>query len=367
MSQVHCNKKRQSGQHLKLSDREVLEYLYQVNQKLPKYKRKTQKELAKDLGWSEATLSRELKRGLVKQLSSSLEEYWIYSAQVAQEKVERNWENKGPQLKLGTDHALAAVLENMLLGEKVSGLKPLKYSPEAIVMHFDRKGWPTGLRVCARTIYNYVKGSVFSQVTRLDLPRRGAKSKSGYKRLGKRLHPPEYKRIHERSLEAEARLEAGHWEMDCIESRKTDRTCLLTMIDRQTRECLIFKLGSQTQGAVLRRLNGLERQMGTATFREKFKSITVDNGSEFLNWRAMEKSVFNKEKRTQIYFASAYASWERGSNENLNGFIRYFIPRGTLLKAIKESAIKRLEAFINHYPRKILEGNTALSYGLTRI
>lgn len=76
--------------------------------------------------------------------------------------------------------------------------------------------------------------------------------------------------------------------MDCIESVRYDRTCLLTLVDRLSRECLIFKIGRQSQEAVQRRLNGLERQLGRERFREQFKSITVDNGAEFLNSSLME-------------------------------------------------------------------------------
>ena len=74
MSQIHCNKKRRPGQHLSYEDRKVLEYVYNQNLKRARKDRKTQKEIAEDLGWSPSTLSRELKRGLVRQLSSDLEE-----------------------------------------------------------------------------------------------------------------------------------------------------------------------------------------------------------------------------------------------------------------------------------------------------
>jgi IS30 family transposase len=147
--------------------------------------------------------------------------------------------------------------------------------------------------------------------------------------------------------------------MDCIESVKHDKSCLLTLIDRQGKECLVFKLRRQTQDAVLRRINGLERKLGAQAFREKFKTITLDNGSEFLDWERLEQSVCGTGKRTAIYYAHAYSSWERGSVENLNGFIRYFIPKGTMIKKIKEKEIKRLEEFINNYPRRILGGVSA--------
>ena len=73
-------------------------------------------------------------------------------------------------------------------------------------------------------------------------------------------------------------------------------------------------------------------------------------------------SVYGEGKRTEIYYANAYSAWERGSNENLNGFIRYFIPKGTELKAISEKEIKELEAFISAYPRKILGGVSAKTF-----
>lgn len=362
MSQLHCTTKRKSGQHISYNERKILEYVYNQNLRRSKKDKKSQKELANDLGWSQATLSRELARGKTKQLSSSLEEYECYSADLAQCSVEANWAKKGPDLKIGNDHVLANIIEKMLLGEKVKGLKRLRYSPEAIVMVFMERGWPTATRLSARTIYNYVEQGVFSRVTIQDLPRKGVRPKRRHRRIEKRLRPPDYKRISERPAACEERSEPGHWEMDCIESVKGDKSCLLTLVDRYTRQCLIFKLGSQKQESVLRRINGLERRLGARMFKEMFKSITLDNGSEFLNWRQLEQSVFGKGKRTAVYYAHAYSSWERGSNENLNGFIRYFIPKGTVIKDIREREIKVLEEFINNYPRKILGGLSARKF-----
>lgn len=359
MSQLHCTRARKAGQHLTLEDRKMLEYLYNANLKRPKGKRKNQRELAQDLGWSQATLSRELRRGRVKQLRSNLEEYEAYSALVAQNVVSQRQANKGPKLKIGTDHVLATKIEKMLTGEEVKGLKRLRFSPEAVVMHFNEHGWPSETKLSARTIYNYVYSELFLNVSRKDLPRKGTKPKRRYRRIEKRLRPPDCKRIEERPESAKKRQEAGHWEMDCIESIKSDKTCLLTLVDRYTRECLIFKLGRQTQKAVLRRINGLERKMGTLAFKEKFKTITVDNGAEFLDWKSLEKSVYNDGKRTAVYYAHAYSSWERGSSENLNGFIRYFIPKKTELRYIREREIKKLEDFINSYPRKLLNGRSS--------
>ena len=90
MSHLHCSRKRKSGQHLGLEDRKILEYLYHQNLKLSQKERCTQKELASQPGWSEATLSRELKRGMVKQQASDLTTYQAYSSYIAQSNVKRN-------------------------------------------------------------------------------------------------------------------------------------------------------------------------------------------------------------------------------------------------------------------------------------
>lgn len=85
----------------------------------------------------------------------------------------------------------------------------------------------------------------------------------------------------------------------------------------------------------------------------------MDNGTEFLASHRLETSVYGEGKRIEIYYANAYSEWERGSNENLNGFIRYFTLKGTELKPISEKELKELEEFINSYPRKILGGYSA--------
>jgi len=88
-----------------------------------------------------------------------------------------------------------------------------------------------------------------------------------------------------------------------------------------------------------------------------FKSITADNGSEFLNYEAMERSVSGG-CRTHIYYAHPYSSWERGSNENANRIIRRFIPKGSDISKFTRKQIQTIEDWINNYPRKILDFET---------
>lgn len=149
--------------------------------------------------------------------------------------------------------------------------------------------------------------------------------------------------------------------MDCIESKRGHgKSCLLTMVDRKTRETLIFKLKDQTQESVLRALNKLERRLGRVEFHNKFKSITVDNGSEFLNHQGMEQSKLSKtKKRTAIYYAHPYSSWERGTNEQTNGMVRRFVPKGSIICKVTKKEIREIQNWLNNYPRRILGGISA--------
>lgn len=90
-------------------------------------------------------------------------------------------------------------------------------------------------------------------------------------------------------------------------------------------------------------------------FKDKFKTITVDNGSEFLDYEGIERSrLGTNTKRTKVYYEHPYSSWKRGTNENCNRLIRRFIPKGTDISKISKAKIKSIENWINNYPRRIL-------------
>ncbi len=94
--------------------------------------------------------------------------------------------------------------------------------------------------------------------------------------------------------------------------------------------------------------------MGRERFRRIFQSITADNGGEFLNCEAVERA-----NRTRLYYAHAYAAWERGSNENINRMIRRFLPKGSALSRVNSSVVEQIEEWINPYPRRIHGFKTA--------
>ena len=149
------------------------------------------------------------------------------------------------------------------------------------------------------------------------------------------------------------------WEIDLVVGGKgKGSTALLTLIERKTRKQIIRKLKNKTQKAVIRAINGIERQMGSEAFRTVFRSITADNGSAFLDYEALEHSV-SSGSRTHIYYAHPYSSWERGSNENGNRIIRRFIPKGCDISKYTRKQIQAVEDWINNYPRKVLDFETA--------
>src|SRR5690554_4622873 len=128
--------------------------------------------------------------------------------------------------------------------------------------------------ICTRTLYNYIDAGVFANLTNKDLPREGRTPRRRYRRVRKDHRNPGGKSISERPEEANERLEYGHWEMDCIESgKRRGRSCLLVLVERMTRETIIFKLRSQTQDEVQKRIDRLERRMGRKRFAKKFKTI----------------------------------------------------------------------------------------------
>ena len=102
---------------------------------------------------------------------------------------------------------------------------------------------------------------------------------------------------------------------------------------------------------VVKSLNRLERRFGNK-FRKVFKTITVDNGSEFSDFVGLEKSIY-KGRRTSVYYCHPYTSCERGSNERLNREIRRIFPKGTDFTKVSEERVKACEDWVNAYPREI--------------
>lgn len=351
MDYIYSTTFRKKGSHLTFEDRQTLEMLVIENEKRPKSKKMTQKEMAEKLGVHPSTISRELKRGKVEQLNTNYEQYTSYSAMTAQDDADHEKTAKGPEIKLGKDKELHDFIEHWILEEK--------YSPDAVIMKIETEELEFETSICTKTLYNYIDKGYFLRLTNKDLPRQGKQGKRKYNHVRK-AHKGKGKSISERPEEANNREEFGHWEMDCVESGKGSRSCLLTLVERKTNFSLNYRLKSQTQSQVINYLDKIERALGRPKFSEIFKSITVDNGSEFLDYESMERSCRAKTKyRTEIYYCHPYSAWERGSNEQMNGQIRRFIKKGSNISEIPSQDIKNLNIWLNNYPKRSLGGQTS--------
>ena len=348
MCQEQYNTNKRKFKQLTYKDRIKIETLY--NDQHLNYT-----EIGKILGKHRTSISREIKLGLV-ELETTYLPVWKYCAEEAQRKNNENETAKGTYLKIGTDMKLANFIETQIKEEKTS--------PEVISYKIKQKEFSTTLSF--KTIYNYIDKEIID-VKRKDLVygNYNKKEKKEEQEESDFLKPnKEGKTIHDRAEEIKAREEVGHWEMDLVEGIKGKKELyLLVLSERKTRKEIIELIPNKTAKSVSKALDKIERKIGVVKFREIFKTITTDNGAEFRNWKIIEKSYTGSKKaRTMQYFADAYSSWQRGTNENINKMIRRFLPKGTSFKGLKQEDVKRIEKWINNYPRKILNFKTSDEY-----
>ena len=90
-------------------------------------------------------------------------------------------------------------------------------------------------------------------------------------------------------------------------------------------------------------------------FRKRFRSITTDNGSEFMEYEKLKRSCRCKGSRFDIYYCHSYSAWEKGTVENHNRMIRRFFPKGTNFDGVTPAEVRRVQDWMNHYPRRVLD------------
>lgn len=310
------------------------------------------KQIAELLNKCERTIYYEISRGKTTLRNSDYTERTVYLADVAQRKYEENRIYKGANLKIGNDLAFVKHVEHMIGDEK--------YSPYAVLEDIRSKGLQFKTSICETTLYSYIHKGLFLNITSSSLPQHKPEKKQEHKRTVS-LNNRKGRSIEERPKEISKRETKGHWEMDTVVSGTNKSTvCLLVLTERKNREEEIYKIPNKQCDSVIKVLNRIERKIGAKSFREKYKSITCDNGVEFLNFDGIEKSCCNKKlKRTIVYYCHPYTSSERGSNENQNRLIRRFIPKGSDISQFTDEYITYIENWINNYPRKIFNGKSS--------
>lgn len=146
--------------------------------------------------------------------------------------------------------------------------------------------------------------------------------------------------------------------MDSIMGPVGSKAALLVLTERLTRWGLVIRVPDHTAESVVRALNRVERRMGKR-FREVFRTITVDNGSEFMDCAGLQRSYRLKGPRTKIYYCHPYSPQERGSNENMNRDPAAVVPKGDQLRSGDGGGGGPGAEWMNNYPRRILGWRSA--------
>jgi transposase, IS30 family len=198
------------------------------------------------------------------------------------------------------------------------------------------------LNISHQTIYTYVKhdrlnGGLLYKNLRI-IPKFGRKRRGSPATRGV---APNKKHISTRPKSIETRKTVGHWEGDTVMG--IDKyACILTMVERKSGLVRIRKLKRRTTEQATPQIIGmLNRECAKA------KSVTFDNGSEFHDFQTIENRT-----RVPCYFATPYHSWERGTNENTNGLIRQYVPKGKCMSTLTQKDCDAIAYKLNTRPRK---------------
>lgn len=283
-------------------------------------------DIAKQLGKHRSTIWREINR------NKCNDGYYRPSKAVTRTRSRRresrrNWRFADEQLQM------------------VFSLLRLNWSPEQI------SGWlrtNTILSISHATIYRYIWYDWFYGGTlRTHLRQFSKRRRKKYRSSDSRGVLPGKRHITERPPGAENRSRIGHWEIDTVMGA-WDNHCIVTLVERKTKYTIIGKLKARTTAELNKRVISLIRKQD-----REVKTITADNGTEFHQYEQIEQAT-----DTTFYFATPYHSWERGLNENTNGLIRQYLPKGKSMTNLTQRMCDAIADKLNRRPRKTLNYKT---------
>lgn len=243
-------------------------------------------------------------------------------------------------------------LDTIRLWSVVTKKLTLRWSPEQIARYL-KQTYPhdTGMQVSHETIYTYIyilpRGSLRKEL--IAFLRQGSRGRQRRKRdTDERGKIPNMVSIRERPKEVESRTVPGHWESDLIIG-KGHRSAIGTLVERTTRMTILVPLKKKDAVSVRKAFAQTVKRLP----KEAFRSITHDRGSEMF-----EHELFTKDTQVQVYFADPHSPWQRGTNENTNGLIRDFFPKGTDFSQVPTKYLKHVQRLLNERPRKTLNWQT---------
>ncbi len=306
--------------HFTLEERKYLQQLLSED--------KSFREIAAILERSPSTISREVNRNRAKYRPHNKpnNKYWYNHWRAQNLYVRRRKEQQRRALKPNTSEWNYVI-------EKLN----LFWSPEQIVNRYEKE-YQKRLTSFA-TIYRYIyRGELPNISKKIHLRRRGKLQlprNSCYNTIQPdRIIPEWIPPIKNRSR-------IGDWEGDTVYGA-VGKGLVVTLADRKTRYLLAGKL--QSRNALL-----TEKVVVNLLKDKPVKSLSLDNGSEFANFREIEKQI-----SSPIYFAEPHKPWQRGTNENTNDILRFFFPKGTNFHEVSDEELQKVVYLINTRPRKCL-------------
>jgi IS30 family transposase len=225
---------------------------------------------------------------------------------------------------------------------RIQALLRADWSPEQVA---GRLRLERALAISHETIYRYIwadkraGGTLYTHL-------RGARKqrRTRYGRYDSRGRLAGKRPITARPAVVEARTELGHWEGDTVLGASQAGPCVLSLVERKTGYVLVGRLARRSTAAVNRRAQRLIAQQP-----HPVRTITVDNGTEFHAYAALERAT-----GTRFYFATPHHAWERGTNENTNGLLRQYLPKRQSLAQLTQQDCNRIATKLNRRPRKRL-------------
>lgn len=295
-------------------------------------RKKSMRWIARKLGRSASTISREIGAGSKNR--------WTYRATIAERRSRRNArKRKKGKFKLTLNASLRRYVHAKLR---------LHWSPEQIVQSLMRE-YPRSktLRVSAEAIYAYLFVLPRGELKRELLACLRRKHRRRHRRQPKAESPRQIEdrlSIEERPKEVADRTIPGHWEGDLLVG-KNRQSVIGTLVERITRAVLLVRLKNKTAGEVRKAFARVAKILP----KEMRLSLTYDQGREMAQHR-----LFTQATDMKVYFAHPASPWERGTNENTNGLLRDFWPKGTDFNKLSLYQIKRIQHLLNGRPRKTL-------------
>jgi len=307
--------------HLSINDREVILKM--------RAQQASMLQIGDYLSPSAGTISRELRRNV-----SSTHDYRPHLAQRYYKR--RREESKEPY----------RLEEDVFLREYVQEKLKKTWSPEQISSCIKKAH---GIQISPLTIYSWVyrnriEGGEFYKYLRQNHHRR-RKHRSGDDRRGQ---IPDRRMIDERPKVVNERKRIGDWESDTVEGRKGSGF-IATHVERKSRYTVAVKVAEKSAATVTKATIAAMKKLPP----EKVKTMTFDNGKEFAGFKELERGL-----DMTSYFARPYHSWERGTNENTNGLLRQFFPKGMDFEKVMQSDVDIASGLLNNRPRKCLNYRT---------